>query len=238
MTNFILKSVDRVLFDTTIRQQTENSFLCISDLTEAYNRACVFNNWTRRDLYDIYRYQDFKERLYELLFELKIINTIITVFMENINSKGFIKYMKELKLWQVKGRGDNKVTYCNPYIWIMLAMEMNPKLYAKVVVWLTDTLIFNRLDACQNYQPMTDQLKDKLGITREQFYIYINIAKELNKKVFGYHETGMRNIASKEDLKKIRDIEFLLSEALRNKWIKTIDEIYSTIQNYEITTNR
>ena len=53
----------------------------------------------------------------------------------------------------------NRSTWCNPYLWVLVAMEMNPELYAKVVVWLTDKLIINRIEAGNFYKGFTDQIK-------------------------------------------------------------------------------
>lgn len=48
MTNIIMKSKDRILFDVVIRQDTKDSFLSLSDLNDAYIRAREINGWSEK----------------------------------------------------------------------------------------------------------------------------------------------------------------------------------------------
>ena len=115
----------------------------------------------------------------------------------------------------------------NPYIWMLLAMELNPMIYAKVVIWLTDTLIFDRIEAGTEYLPMNTAIKNILGTPD-----YSKFAKAINAKVFGQHITGMRNLASAKELRKIADIEKFIIHAINMNWIKTEEDILKTINNY------
>lgn len=102
---------------------------------------------------------------------------------------------------------------------------MNPMIYARVVIWLTDSLVFNRIEAGTEYMPMNAEIKRVLGTPD-----YTLFAKSINTRVFGKHIAGMRNIASAKELRKISDIEKLVTTAIRNGWIKTESDILKAIE--------
>jgi len=122
--------------------------------------------------------------------------------------------LKKYGVYKTTGRGVNKTTWCNPYIWVLVAMEMNPELYASVVSWLTDKLIINRIEAGNFYKGFTDNIRDWKPN-------YAKIAYYLNLIVFGKHELGIRNNADETQLKLLADTQNKLSFAIEMGYIKT-----------------
>lgn len=218
--NVVLSSSDRELFGITIRQNTKESFLSVSDLQKAYEKARWMYGWSDKRINDILSSIDTKERIYFLLKERELIKAEIPVFMEMVKNEGLTKVLKGLGLYKTTGRGENKTVMSDPYIWVLLAMELNPMLYAKVIIWLTDSLIFDRIEAGSEYLPMNSKIKE---ITNKPDYP--KYAKLINIKVFGEHKTGMRNLASAKELKKISDIEKTIITAIDNKWIKNENDL-------------
>jgi hypothetical protein len=210
-----LTSSDRQLFGVVIRQNTKEQFLSISDLQKAYEIARWQYAWSERHTNTIMQTQDFKERVYYILENQGFIKVGINAFMEMVEKEGIAKVLKGLGVWKTTGRGANKTTMCNPYIWVLLAMELNPMIYAKVVIWLTDSLIFDRVDAGSEYLPMNSAIK-----TIIENPDYAKFARMINTKVFGKHLTGMRNLASAKELRKIADIEKMVTQAIEMGWIK------------------
>jgi hypothetical protein len=225
--NIILQSTDRDLFGITIRQNTKEQFLSVTDLQKAYEIARWQYGWTERRISDILNYDITKERIYYLLKERDIIKASLNVFMEMVKSEGITKVLKGLQVYKTTGRGESKQVMTDPYIWMLLAMEMNPMIYANVVVWLTDTLIFDRIEAGNEFKPMNMAISTIVKNPNYPLY-----AKEINKKVFGEHISGMRNLASSKELRKIADIEKMIIKAIENKWIQNEESIISFIQNY------
>lgn len=43
-----------------------------------------------------------------------------------------------------KGKGKDQKWFVDPYFFVMVALELDPDIYASVVIWLTDGLIKNR----------------------------------------------------------------------------------------------
>jgi hypothetical protein len=218
--NITLSSKDRELFGVTIRQNTKESFLSVTDLQKAYEKARWVYGWSDRKVADIMQTEVTKERMYYLLKERDLIKTNILGFTDMIEKEGLTRVLKGLGLYKTTGRGENKSVMADPYIWVLLAMELNPMLYAKVIIWLTDSLIFDRIEAGSEYLPLNSKIKEIIKNPD-----YPKFARLINQKVFGHHQSGMRNLASSKELRKIADIEKTVITAIDNSWIKTEEDL-------------
>lgn len=229
-TNVVMKSDDRNLFGTIIKQNTKDGqSLSVSDLQAAYNFARYQYGWSERLIAGIMRGKDFQERCYHLLNERGIINMQIHTFMEMIEREGVVNVLKGLKVWKTAGRGENKATYCDPYIWTLLAMELNPLIYAKVVIWLTDSLIFNRIEAGTEFIPMNKSINQI--VPNPNFQLYSTL---INEKVFGRHERGIRDTATKEQLSNISNIEKNIIQNIDMGILKNETQLIYIIKNFKI----
>jgi hypothetical protein len=217
-TDVILSSTDRELFGITIRQNTKEHFLSVTDLQKAYETARWQYGWSEQTIYNIMQTEAFKERVYYLLENKGVIKTGFTGFIEMVEREGIAKTLKGLGVYKTTGARQNKQVMADPYIWVLLAMELNPMIYAKVVIWLTDSLIFNRIEAGSEYMPMNSKIKEVVPNPD-----YPKYAKAINKKVFGQHQAGMRNLASAKELRAISDIEKQVITAIDMGWIKDED---------------
>jgi hypothetical protein len=233
-TNVVLKSSDRNLFGTIIRQNTKDGqSLSVSDLQSSYNFARFQFGWSDRRISDIMKYKDFQERAYHILNERGIIKTTIIAFMEMVEKEGITKVLKGLKVWKTSGRGENKSTYCDPYIWVLLAMELNPLIYAKVVIWLTDSLIFNRVLAGSYFIPMNSAIKEIIPNPDYRKY-----AQLINMKVFGKHQSGIRDYANQDQLKQVAEIENLITQNINLGIIKNERQIIYVLENYKLNPSK
>jgi hypothetical protein len=226
-TNVVLSSTDRELFGITIRQNTKDGFLSVSDLQNAYEKARWQYGWSERSVSWIMQTQDFKERVFYLLDNQGFIKVNINTFIEMVDREGITKVLKGLGVYKTTGARETKMTMANPYIWVLLAMELNPMIYAKVVMFLTDSLIFDRIDAGNEYKPMNSRIK---GIIVEPDYA--KYARLINTKVFGLHQSGMRNIASSKELRKIADIEKYVIKCIEQKFITNEEQLINAIETY------
>lgn len=228
VTNVTMQSKEsRELYGVVIRQETKNSFLSLTDLQEAYLHARIQNGWKTKDVAHILGYEENTERIYYLLKEQEIITdkTTLTSFYESVKEKGITKILKELGCYKTTGRGENKQSMCNPYIWVLVAMELNPQLYAKVVMWLTDKLIANRIEACELNKELRGAMAQNF---KEPDYREVN--KALNIKTFGYHEAGMRNLASVEKLHQLNILEETMAYCVKKGFYKNNRELIEAIQ--------
>ena len=222
--NITLISRSRDLFGITIRQETRNGFLNVSDLQSAYNEARVKNGWSEKRIDHILPQIENRERLYFILKETQSINVDFDTFMKNCESKGLYKYLKELKVYKTSGRGSNRSTSCDPFIWGLIAMELHPQIYAKVVVWFTDKLILNRIQAGDLYKDLSKAVS-KFPDTE-----YVNLARALNHIVFGRHESGIRNTGTEEQLRELYHIESNLAFSIDAGFIKSFPDLMENIR--------
>ena len=226
-TNVVLKSKDRELFGVTIKQQTQNSFISISDLQKAYEMGRWQHGWSNQSISQLMQSERFTEKCFGVLKELDLVKVDFPTFMEMTKKEGVTSVLKGLQVWKTTGRGDNRSVYANPYIWMTVALELNYILYGKVIVWLSDTLIFDRLEAGSEYKPMNQAIASV--VKEPTYHLY---AKEINNKVFGFHQTGMRNSASSKELARITDIEKFIIQSIKMGFVKTEKEIIKAIQTY------
>jgi hypothetical protein len=227
ITNVTLESKDREVFGIKVRQETKNGFMSVTDLQQAYEKARWIHGWSERSIHTVLQASGTQDKVYHLLKERNIINLGIPQFTELIENEGLINVMKKLGVWKTTGRGENRNVVCDKYIWTLLAMELNPMLYAKVIIWLTDSLIFDRMDAGDKFKPMNGAISRLLE--KPDYPIY---AREINIRVFGEHITGMRNLASAKELRLISEIENTVTKAIEHGWVKTEEDILKLIRTY------
>jgi hypothetical protein len=226
-TNQVMESSDRIVFGITVRQETKNGFMSVTDLQQAYEKARWMHGWSDRSIHTVLQASGTQEKVYHLLKERNLINLGFPNFTELVENEGLINVMKGLKVWKTTGRGTNRNVVCDPYIWTLLAMELNPMLYAKVIIWLTDSLIFDRMDAGDKFKPMNGAISRLLPKPD-----YPTYAREINMRVFGQHKTGMRNLASAKELRLISEIENTVKKAIDHGWVKTEEDILKLIRTY------
>lgn len=215
--NVTLKSKDRVLFGITIRQDTKNGFLSVTDLQEAYLRARIEKGWSDRRVEHILSNSSSAERIFYILEKQGIIKTGFQAFMKEVENSSLVKVLKKYGAYKTKGARENKHTSCNPYIWVLLAMELNPELYATVVIWLGDNLITNRIEAGDKYNELCR------SASRFKDVDYAKIGRALNYVVFNQHEKMLRNTATQDELKEIDEIQKSLAFAIDMGYIKSFD---------------
>lgn len=222
--NVTMASKDRILFGVTIRQDTKNGFLSVTDLQEAYLRGRIQNGWTTKNINEILSGDRNTDRVYFILKETNKINIEYSMFMEEVKNTSLVKVLKKYNAYITAGARENKRVMCDPYIFAMIAMEMNPLLYAKVIVWLTDNLITNRIEAGDKYNQLCR------SASRFKDVDYARIGRALNYVVFNQHEKMLRNTASQAELKEIDDTQKFLAFAIDMGYIKTFDDLISEMR--------
>lgn len=226
----MLSDSDRNLYGITIRQNTKDCMLNLSDLQSAYEIARAQYGWTDKEVQNIINYDQNIERIFFVLNEQGLLPTgknTLTCFYEQAKEQGIVRVLKELGVYKTTGRGENRTVYCNPYIWVLIAMEMNPQIYGKVVIWLTDKLIFNRIEAGDYQLSLNSIIKAYIPDPD-----YPTIAMECNKRIFGRHEAKIRNTRSQDELKELSRLEDNIAFGIRKGFYKTNEDIIEAIRTY------
>lgn len=224
-TSVILTSQDRNLFGVTVRQESKTGFLNLADLQSAYVKLRDQHGWISRDVNHVIGFKDNVERMYYVLKKQGLINCSVEQFTETCSGDGIVKTLKKMGVYKTTGRAKNKTTSCNPYIWVLIAMEMNPMLYGEVVHWLTDSLILNRIEAGDMY----------IGLSRSVSVFsdvdYKQLAKCLNHIVFGRHENGIRNSGTEAQLKELHQLESNLSYSIDAGFINSFRALLNHLRD-------
>lgn len=213
-TNVVMLSPDRELFGIKIRQESKTGHLNLSDLQAAYAVAQTQHGWSQRDAYEVFRSDTNAERIFYILEKRGLVKPEISGFMEDVKEQGVTKLLKQASAYKTTGRGANKTTWCDPYIWVLVAMELNPMLYAQTVIWLTDGLILNRIEAGNMYRGLSTE------VGKFKDADYSAVAKALNFVVFGKHEAGIRQTATVAQLKELASLEENMAFAIRRGFIR------------------
>lgn len=219
-TQVVMNSPDRELFGIRVRQQSKTEFLNLSDLQNAYNIAAEDYGWAAtRTVSDVLSTNANAERIYYLLKNQDSINMTFVQFIEEVEKNGMPSTLKRYGVYKTTGARHTKTTWCDPYIWVLVAMELNPMLYAKTVVWLTDGLLINRIEAGNFYKGFS------AAISTFNNPDYSKIAMALNFVVFGRHETGIRNQATRTELKELASLEEKMAFAIEMGYIVNQDQL-------------
>lgn len=226
-TNVVMKSQDRHLFGVTIRQETKTGFLNLTDLQEAYNSQSDLEGWSEKKISDLLYNKSNAERIFYILEKQEVIKSSFNDFIEQVENETITKVLKRLKAYKTTGARHTKTTWVNPYIWVLVAMEMNPKLYGEVVTWLTDGLILNRIEAGNFYVKLSSQMKNKFEADGR---MYSDTAKALNFCIFNRHENSMRNTATAQQLKDLEDLEKTMAFSIQMGYVKTYDQFLSDLR--------
>lgn len=223
-TNVTMLSKDRNLLGHVIPQDTKTGFLSLTHLQEAYAHLRIEHGWSDRRIEHIFTNTQIAERVFYILEKQGFIKTGFPAFMEQVNNQSLVKVLKSLGVYKTTGARDSRRVACNPYIWVLVAMELNPVMYAEVVTWLTDKLILNRIEAGDRHNELMRAIckfKDK---------DFSEVAKGVNWIVFNRHELGIRNTATSEELKEVDTIQKSLAFSVDMGFINSQKELMDVMR--------
>lgn len=227
--NVVLKSKDRNLFGMVISQEVKGGFLSVTELMKAFEEARKEHGWNEMNLSTLLQSKKTVERIFYLLNDKELVKVDFSTFKKRCEDEGITKVLKEYNVWKTTGKGDKRMVMCNPYIWFSIAVELNPIFYSKVIRFITDSLINDRIEACNSYRPMTDAIRSVSENANISKY-----AVAINQKIFGEHENGIRNTASAKELREIAELEKFLTKLIENGMAEDVKYVMKVIKNYKI----
>ena len=150
----------------------------------------------------------------------------MTGFIDDVENQGIVKTLKKYGVFRTTGARTTKTSWCNPYIFTLIALELNPEFYAKVVIWISDKLMINRIEAGD----FCKALNRSIAKFNPDGNNYITLSKALNYIVFGKHFAGIRNTGSKDQLRDLANLEEKMAFAIDMGYIGSFDVVISELR--------
>jgi hypothetical protein len=181
--------VKRELMGCEISQKSKTEMLSATDLVKAGNKFRILNGLQIFDVNEYFRRKSTIE---------------------------FIKSMEE-KFGEIKvvSKGKNQHTWVHPFIFIDIALAINPAFKVEVYGWLFDKLLRYRNESGDSYKKMAGALFVNQS-NKARFPEYISRVAERIKQACGVKDW---NSAYEDQLKlrdKIHESIFLLTDVLKN----------------------
>ncbi len=192
--------MERPMGEFTVEQRIKDSMFNATSLVKQWNS--IEGN-PKRDLSKFWESKKVQEFLIALSEE------------ENYNTP---------KQGYLKTRGKNGGTWVNPYIFIKLAMWINPKFEVQVIKFVYDQLIEQRHLAGDKYNVLTDAIVKLEGVN------YSLVARGLNYIVFGRHQKGIRQTANKSQLDEIVKLQEQFAFAINMGYIRNFQQLMKELR--------
>lgn len=167
--------MERELFGSVIRQKHKSEMLSATDLINAYNKNIIAETGDVRKAKEFRNYK-------------KLSSTI--EFIETLEEE----LGSDTKLIQ-----NGKDNWVHPYVFLDIALWLNPKFKAKVYKWLYDSLLINRDISGNSYNKLS-------GIVFK------------HKKPFGEAKSELKSIAT------AIQVACDISSSKKNKWESATEE--------------
>ena len=214
-----------------VKRRTDNGFLSVSDLMFHNNHSSLNQDrMLRIDM--ITSSVIFQNKMFELLKRVNLNGKKIIVsqkiFLDSIERTGVVETLKSFGVYQVTGRGENRQTWAISHLWVLIAMECHPKLYAEAVVEGYDPeedWMFGRnkdAEPAMPYKPyqtyvMVDNNTGlyKIGISRTPYKREQTLQSEKPaiKMLFFLNMNVEKDLHEKFDSKRVRGEWFALDES-------------------------
>ena len=179
----------RELFGCEVAQKSKTEYLSATDLVKAGNQWRMMNKMLPFDLSNWYLQKGTKEFIAAL-------------------EKQFGKV-------KISGKGRGHHTWVHPYLFIDIALAINPDLKIEVYKWMFDYLLKYRNDSGDSYKKMAGALYANQS-NKQNFPVFIAKTAEKIKTACGVDDW---NAATEEQLKlrdKIHDSIYLLTYVLKD----------------------
>lgn len=144
-------------------------------------------------------------------------STKVQDFIDALMEEEGLHIAKEVYVKSKASRGVNAGTWVHPYLFIKLAMWINPRFEVKVVKFVYDKLIQFRHDAGDNYRSLSAS-----GVQLDN-YNFSKVAVALQWIVFGKKGKNLRQTATQEQLMELSSLQMKLSFAIDMGYIQSFD---------------
>lgn len=174
----------RELFGDEINQDSKTEFFSATDLVRAGNKWRVINN-------------------------LPIFN--LNVWFESKSTKEFKESLeKNFGTVKINSKGKNQHTWVHPFLFIDIALAINPELKIEVYSWIYDSLIRYRNDSGDSHKMMTGSIFNNINNKSEIKNCLIKTANKI-RIACGIEKESDWQHATEQQLKKRDEIHKTIS---------------------------
>jgi len=193
--------------ESSVRQMSKCGFICATDITEIYNVTRPKEGKEPKQMQDFFELKDTCEFLSELCNELNG-NKLSKHGDYHVSSNANCdSVLEESESWTpdmlkfVKRGKENAGTWFHPALFIAYAMWLSPKFKAKVVIWVSDHLLYFRNQSGDAFRECNRVLDLKFNIGNK-YWEYARVADFVSERVFGLPVQDRWNEATEEELRK------------------------------------
>ena len=250
--NFLL---ERDLFGMKIPMRTKDGCYDLVEMLSEHNKQNPNNqkymqNFLQSKDTQMYIYNLKQLRFAELNGNMQLIDNQVTDLNEIPENQALTDITKSFKI--TVSNGDNQriiiqkqkgktmsngqktkdTVFVDSLLMKKFARWLNPMYEVVVDKWIEDDLIKLRLDLADSYKEWSS-LIGKLGgkIDKENnINDYSNIQKCMNYAVFGYHEDGIRNKATIEEMRKLLEYQKMFVQMYEFGALKSLDILRNNLK--------
>lgn len=210
-TSVTLLSPDRYIGKYLVPQQTKDKYFNASSLLKQWNST---EGNPKREMK---RYLD-SPKTKELIDEIKRRETPIAEMRLADNEP--VKIIKGRNT--SRGRTEDRILM-HPFLFIDFAMWISASFRYDVIKFVNDTLIENRIIACDLNINLKHSIKNNLGVNNEGVFIILNIL--LNEIAFGFHKKNIRNNGTSHQLNELNEIQKIYKHNIDRGIITTFNDL-------------
>ncbi len=210
----------RPFIGSNVRQLHKCGYLCATDITEIYNQIRITEGKAYKEPSDYFKNQSTIEFMQELCNELNL--------NEKSKAGNSPVCFKPSDLKKVFRGKNNKGTWLHPYLFTDYAMWLSPKFRAKVVIWVSDNLLFLRDSGGDAFKRVNRKLDMKFDIG-SKYWEYAKVAKLTAMRVLGNETPDQWNFANREQLHERDCFLYKLEYAAEYGNFQSVDELIKAV---------
>lgn len=231
------KIMIRDLLGLKVEQRTEDAY---------FNATLLFQQWNDNNPNKVRRFDNWIQTVQTQELIIKVIEEDKDKLLkdnyflksrkkQSINNLEEIPYslLKNIVIKKKNGnksKGEKLIYWLHPLLFIDCCQYISADFKIKAIKMVADQLLVYRVDICNRYHQWREFLQNKLGA---KDWDYSNTQKEMNKAVFGYHETNIRDKATEEQLKLMEQYEDTIYNMYDLGFIKDCKDVRNALKIFQ-----
>lgn len=234
------KIMIRDLLGLKVEQRTEDAY---------FNATLLFQQWNENNPNKIRRFDNWLKTIQTQELIIKVIeedkdkllkDSHFLKLRKSVKTNDLVEIpyslLKKVVVKQQKGQrfkeggSEKSIYWLHPLLFIDCCQYISVDFKIKAIKMVADQLLVYRVDICNRYNQWCDFLQNKLGGKNWDFS---NTQKEMNKAVFGYHETKIRDKATENQLRLMEQYEDTIYNMFDLGFIKDCKDVRNALKIFQ-----